>query len=76
MAFRYLTEITDIDVERDQVTTITVGPDGDCVELVASQHPMGEADTARIRVRLELDDAKIMRDTLASAIVRAEEASR
>ncbi len=76
MAFRYLTEITDVDVERDEVTTITVGPDADCVEIVASQHPMGEADTARIRVRLEIDDAKILRDTLSSAIARAEEAAR
>lgn len=80
MAFRYLTEITDIDIERDEVTTITVGPDGDCVELVASQRPVGDAETARIRVRLEvrleIDDAKILRDTLSSAIARAEEAAR
>lgn len=80
MAFRYLTEITDIDIERDEVTTITVGPDGDCVELVASQRQVGDAETARIRVRLEvrleIDDAKILRDTLSSAIARAEEAAR
>lgn len=76
MAFRYLTEITDIDIERDEVTTITVGPDGDCVELVASQRPIGDEETARIRVRLEIDDAKILRDTLSSAIARAEEAAR
>lgn len=76
MAFRYLTEITDIDIERDEVTTITVGPDGDCVELVASQRQVGDEETARIRVRLEIDDAKILRDTLSSAIARAEEAAR
>ena len=76
MAFRYLTEITDIDIDRDEVTTITVGPDADCVELVASQRPIGDEETARIRVRLEIDDAKILRDTLSSAIARAEEAAR